>query len=133
MDRAPEPRIARTGSVTRVADWIRAADRVTVLTGAGIITESGIPDYRGPNGVWTKNPAAMRLVDIDAYLSDQQVRIDAWKERLNHPVWSASPGPGHRALVGLERTGRLRALSPSKSPAFTRSPGRARRSPSSST
>jgi NAD-dependent deacetylase len=93
-----------------VADRIVSAQSVTVLTGAGISTESGIPDYRGPNGTWTTNPASMRLVDISAILSDPQVRRDAWQERLHHAAWTAVPGAGHRALVELERAGKLRAL-----------------------
>jgi NAD-dependent deacetylase len=97
-------------TIARVAAYVEVSDRVTVLTGAGISTESGIPDYRGPNGVWTTNPASMRLVDITAYRSDPQVRRDAWKERMHHPAWTASPAAGHRALVELERTGKLRAL-----------------------
>ena len=98
------------GDLARVAAFLAASDRITVLTGAGISTESGIPDYRGPSGVWTTNPASMRLVDINAYLADPQVRRDAWQERLHHAAWTATPGPGHRALVDLERTGKLRAL-----------------------
>jgi NAD-dependent deacetylase len=98
------------GPVERVRPWLSAAHRVTVLTGAGISTSSGIPDYRGPNGVWTKDPSKMRLVDIDAYLAEAEVRREAWQERLDHPAWTAAPNDGHLALVELERQGKLRAL-----------------------
>ncbi len=96
--------------VATVGRWIRHAEAVSVLTGAGISTSAGIPDYRGPNGVWTKNPAAMRMVSIDDYLADPQVRVEAWQERLHHPAWTAEPSAGHRALVELERSGKRFAL-----------------------
>jgi NAD-dependent deacetylase len=93
-----------------VRDWIRDASRVVALTGAGISTDSGIPDFRGPQGVWTKNPKAERLSNIHDYMADPEVRKLAWQGRLHHPAWTAEPGPGHRALVELERRGLLRAL-----------------------
>jgi NAD-dependent deacetylase len=93
-----------------VARWLGTANAVTVLTGAGISTDSGIPDFRGPQGVWTKDPSAQALSTIDAYLADPEVRRRAWRARLSAPLWRAKPNPGHRALVELERYGRLRAI-----------------------
>jgi NAD-dependent deacetylase len=98
------------GSVASVAGYVASTERITVLTGAGISTESGIPDFRGPNGVWTTNPASMKLVNIEDYVRDPQVRVAAWRERMNHPAWSARPNAGHVALADLERTGAPLAL-----------------------
>ena len=93
-----------------VRSWITKAQRVVVLTGAGISTDSGIPDFRGPQGVWTKNPKAEKLSDIRYYMSDPEVRRLSWQSRLEHTAWSAQPNAGHRALVELERRGKLHAL-----------------------
>jgi len=93
-----------------VRDWISGSSRVVALTGAGISTDSGIPDFRGPQGVWTKNPKAERLSNIRDYMADPEVRKLAWQGRLRHPAWTAQPGPGHRALVELEHRGLLHAL-----------------------
>jgi NAD-dependent deacetylase len=91
-------------------EWIAAAGRVTVLTGAGISTDSGIPDFRGPNGLWTKNPAAEKASTLQHYLADAEVRRMAWQNRLNSPAWTAVPNSGHLAIYELERQGRLRAV-----------------------
>jgi len=90
--------------------WVREAQRIVVLTGAGISTDSGIPDFRGPNGVWTKNPAAERASTLNHYLHEPEVRRASWQTRLHSPAWSAEPNSGHVALVELERQGRLEAL-----------------------
>jgi NAD-dependent deacetylase len=94
----------------RVAGWLRRARRVTVLTGAGISTDSGIPDYRGPQGLWTRDPGAARMSTRADYLADPGVRRRAWRARVAHPVFGAQPNAAHRALVDLERSGRLVAL-----------------------
>jgi NAD-dependent deacetylase len=97
-------------TVDTVREWVDAASRVVALTGAGISTESGIPDFRGPQGVWTRDPKAERLSNIHAYMSDPAIRKQAWQGRLVHPAWHAAPNGGHRALVDLERRGKLLAL-----------------------
>ncbi|MFN2463931.1 MAG: NAD-dependent deacetylase [Candidatus Dormibacteria bacterium] len=93
-----------------VATWLRDARHVVVLTGAGVSTDSGIPDFRGPNGVWTRDPAAEKLSTLSHYMGDPQIRVSAWKHRLQHPAWGAKPNPGHLALAELERRGRLHLL-----------------------
>jgi NAD-dependent deacetylase len=94
----------------QVRGWIDSAGSVVVLTGAGISTDSGIPDFRGPQGVWTRNPAAEKMSNIHYYVTDLEVRKAAWQSRLNHPAWSARPNAGHEALAALERRGNLLAL-----------------------
>src|SRR5438093_4045871 len=96
--------------IQQIRGWMDACARIVALTGAGISTESGIPDFRGPQGVWTKNPKAERLSNIHHYMSDPDVRRLAWRSRVDHPAWSARPNAGHRALVNLERRGKLHAL-----------------------
>ena len=96
--------------IEKVRGWVDEAARVVVLTGAGISTESGIPDFRGPQGVWTKNPRAEKLSNIHYYMADPEVRKESWKARLEHPAWNARPNAGHLALAALEQRGKLHAL-----------------------
>ena len=97
-------------SVERLTSLWAGAQRVAVLTGAGISTDSGIADFRGPNGLWTRNPGAAAMFDIRAYLADPQVRRQAWANRRQNPAWHAQPNAGHRALADLQRAGRLDTL-----------------------
>lgn len=86
------------------------ATRTVVLTGAGISTDSGLPDFRGPQGVWTKDPAAEKRSHIDHWVADAEVRKAAWRHRVEAEPRRLEPNAGHRALVDLERSGRLDLL-----------------------
>ena len=108
--RTPARIVQTTDPTALVKAWIAGAQRVVVLTGAGISTDSGIPDFRGPQGVWTTNPAAEKQSTLQNYLADPQVRRAAWQSRMAHPAWSARPNRAHLALVELERRGKLHAL-----------------------
>ena len=99
-----------TTDLSQVARWIVSAGYVTVLTGAGISTECGIPDFRGPNGIWTKDPEAEKLSHITYYMNDPEIRARAWQTRLTHPARRAEPGRGHFALAELERKGCIHCL-----------------------
>jgi len=101
---------ALNDEIRLVAGWVAAAERVVVLTGAGISTDSGIPDFRGPNGVWTKNPAAEKMATIQHYLADADVRRAAWRSRNENPAFRAEPNVGHRAVAELARKGKLHAV-----------------------
>ena len=104
-------RIGQGGGMVEIVDVERArtevasARRIVVFTGAGVSTDSGIPDFRGPNGLWTKNPAAEKAATLQHYLADAEIRRIAWQNRLTTPAWTAEPNRGHQAIVCRGGTG----------------------------
>ncbi len=93
-----------------VAERLARAARVVVFTGAGISTDSGIPDFRGPNGLWTKNPLAEKTSTLSYYLGDPEVRKVAWEGRAATFDGRAAPNDGHRAITRIQSAGKLSAV-----------------------
>jgi NAD-dependent deacetylase len=92
------------GDLTSLARLIAAADRVVLFTGAGISTESGIPDFRGPGGVWTKQVP----IDFSDFMRSDDARRETWRRRfaMESVLRQAAPNRGHRAVAELIRSGK---------------------------
>ncbi len=95
-------------SLRTVREWVAQASRIVGFTGAGISTESGIPDFRGTGGVWERN----RIVDFREFMTSLEGRIEYWRQKVE--AWpamrDAKPNAGHRAFVRLQESGKLEAL-----------------------
>jgi NAD-dependent deacetylase len=91
-------------------DLVCGARRIVVCTGAGVSTDSGIPDYRGPAGQWTRDPGSARFADLPSYLADATLRERAWERRVTNPALYAEPNVAHLALVQLYSGGVLSAV-----------------------
>ena len=88
--------------------WVEESSRIVGFSGAGISTESGIPDFRGPNGYWSRN----RIIQFQEFVSSREDRIEYWRQKVE--TWpqmkQAQPNAGHAAFVELERQGKLAAM-----------------------
>lgn len=104
-----EEQISAT-DLEQVSQWLKDAGRIVAFTGAGISTDSGIPDFRGPNGLWVRNPLAEKTSTLSYYLNDPEVRKVAWEGRVRNFNGTAQPNDGHRALVHMQRAGKLSAV-----------------------
>jgi NAD-dependent deacetylase len=110
MTRERNDRRSLDDMIEQVRAWIEVAESIVVLTGAGISTDSGIPDFRGPQGLWTQNPEAEKMATLQYYMADPELRKRAWQGKLSVSEQRLSPNAGHRALVELECRGRLHSL-----------------------
>ncbi|CAE7726511.1 cobB2 [Symbiodinium sp. CCMP2592] len=107
MGRSAAPELPDEALLARARDHVARARRVVVLTGAGISTDSGVPDFRGPSGVWTKDPSMQRLVDLDAWLNEPDIRVKGWQWLKSWRLDELVPNPGHEAVVELHKQGKL--------------------------
>jgi NAD-dependent deacetylase len=95
-------------NISEAIELISRSRRIVGFTGAGISTESGIPDFRSPNGIWANN----RMIEYDEFCRSREGRIEYWRQKA--AIWpemrDAKPNAGHLAFAELERRGKLRAL-----------------------
>jgi NAD-dependent deacetylase len=96
--------------IERAHEIVAGSNRVVVLTGAGISTASGIPDFRGPEGLWTKDPHAEMLSTYEVWLTRTDVRERAWQSRLDRRGIEVEPNAGHLAVNVLDQRGTLSLL-----------------------
>ena len=94
-----------TGGIQQLVGLIRSSRRAVIFTGAGMSTESGIPDFRSPGGIWTK----MMPVEFQDYVRDPEARRVSWQRRFEmEDTWNAvQPNDGHRAVAELVAQGRV--------------------------
>ncbi|HWZ56068.1 MAG TPA: Sir2 family NAD-dependent protein deacetylase, partial [Verrucomicrobiae bacterium] len=95
-------------AVERLGDMIASSRTIVPFTGAGISTECGIPDFRSPGGLWTRN----RPIPFDEFVASQDARDESWRRRfaMEETFAAAKPGRGHRALASLYRAGKIPAI-----------------------
>ena len=94
--------------ISHLSKLIDDATRTVVFTGAGISTESGIPDFRSPNGIWSQSSP----IYFDEYIASSEARIEAWRRKfeIDRDIVDAEPNRGHRAVAKLVSIGKVRAV-----------------------
>ncbi len=99
---------AKSDDVERLYDLIEAAECVVVFTGAGISTESGIPDFRSPGGLWTK----YKPIDFGDFMASAEMRRESWRRKfaMDNTMMAAEPNRGHRAVARLVERGKVSAV-----------------------
>ncbi|MER3396210.1 MAG: NAD-dependent deacetylase [Acidimicrobiia bacterium] len=95
-------------SILTAAEWVANATALVVFTGAGVSTESGIPDFRGPQGIWKKIDPS--IFEFSRYVRDPEIRKLSWRMRLEHGAFEARPNPSHYAIAELEKLTSFEAL-----------------------
>src|SRR5690349_20520371 len=100
--------LSASRAIDRLGDMIASSKRILPFTGAGISTECGIPDFRSPNGIWTR----MKPIMFDEFLASREARNESWKRRfaMEPQFEGAKPGRGHRALAALYKAGKVPAI-----------------------
>ncbi len=103
-----EDQTADNSSIERLIELLHASRRGVVFTGAGISTESGIPDFRSPGGIWSK----YRLIDFQEFMASEQARREYWRRKFatHEAVAGAEPNQGHLAVTELVRRGTVSAV-----------------------
>jgi NAD-dependent deacetylase len=103
-----QPDNAGNGELAALRDLIKASRRIVALTGAGISTESGIPDFRSPGGIWSR----MKPIAFQEFVASEEARLEDWRRRFvaNESFAKAEPNAGHHGLVRLAEEGRLAAV-----------------------
>ncbi len=98
----------REAEIERLAELLNGARRVVVFTGAGISTESGIPDFRSPGGLWAKN----RPIEFQDFMASEEMRREAWRRKfaMEETMKQATPNRGHRAIAVLADRGKLTSV-----------------------
>ena len=92
----------------KLRNLIQSSDRITILTGAGISTESGIPDFRSPNGIWSK----LQPIQFQDFVASAEMRRETWRRKIiiDEDMHNASPNRGHRAVADLVKSGKCRTV-----------------------